>query len=83
MLLKLKSQFEELRSRVVFLECVKKYLEVETKLLVCVPLNYSSSCECEFSCVLEDSERGPMGFGGFSAALSGCLWIWFFGSSVL
>lgn len=34
MLLKLKSQFEELRSRVVFLECVKKYLEVETKLLV-------------------------------------------------
>lgn len=32
MLLKLKSQFEELRSRVVFLECVKKYLEVETKL---------------------------------------------------
>ena len=36
-----------------------------------------------FSCVLEDSERRPMGFGGFIAALADCLWTWFFGSSVL
>lgn len=36
MLLKLKSQFEELRSRVVLLECVKKYLEVETQLPACL-----------------------------------------------
>lgn len=32
MLSKLKTQFEELRSKVVFLECVKKYLEVLAKL---------------------------------------------------
>lgn len=31
MLSKLKSQLEELRSKVVFLDCVKKYLEVLTK----------------------------------------------------
>lgn len=31
MLSKLKSQFEELRSKVVFLDGVKKYLEVLTK----------------------------------------------------
>ena len=43
MLLKLKSQFEELRSRVVFLECVKKYLEVETKLLVCLLIYFLST----------------------------------------
>lgn len=45
MLSKLKSQFEELRSKVVFLDCVKKYLEVMTKLydfptLLCLILNY-------------------------------------------
>lgn len=52
MLLKLKSQFEELRSRVVFLECVKKYLEVETKLLVCLlVLTTSSSCKCFLVCL--------------------------------
>lgn len=52
MLLKLKSQFEELRSRVVFLECVKKYLEVETKLLVCLPLlNYYYNCQCLLVCL--------------------------------
>lgn len=45
MLLKLKSQFEELRSRVVFLECVKKYLEVETKPLVRLPVP-KNSCSC-------------------------------------
>lgn len=51
MVLKLKSQFEELRSRVVFLECVKKYLEVDTKLLVCLPLlNNSYSCQCFLVC---------------------------------
>lgn len=33
MVLKLKSQLEELRSRVAFLECVKKYLQVRTQLL--------------------------------------------------
>lgn len=38
MVLKLKSQFEELRSRVVFLECVKKYLEVDPKQLVLLSL---------------------------------------------
>lgn len=32
MLSKLKSQFEELKTKVVFLDCVKKYLEVATKL---------------------------------------------------
>lgn len=32
MLSKLKSQFEELRSKVVFLDGVKKYLEVTTTL---------------------------------------------------
>lgn len=32
MLSKLKSQFEELRSKVVFLDGVKKYLEVTTEL---------------------------------------------------
>lgn len=30
MVCKLKSQFEELRSKVLFLDCVKKYLEVPT-----------------------------------------------------
>lgn len=50
MLLKLKSQFEELRSRVVFLECVKKYLEVETKLPVCL-LNYYSGCKWFLVCL--------------------------------
>uniref|UniRef100_A0AAQ4PEN2 Kinase non-catalytic C-lobe domain containing 1 n=1 Tax=Gasterosteus aculeatus aculeatus TaxID=481459 RepID=A0AAQ4PEN2_GASAC len=35
MLSKLKSQLEELRSKVVFLDCVKKYLEVLTKETLC------------------------------------------------
>lgn len=42
MLLKLKSQFEELRSRVVFLECVKKYLEVETQLSACLSVFFTA-----------------------------------------
>lgn len=51
MLLKLKSQFEELRSRVVFLECVKKYLEVETRLLPVCLLSYCSSCKWFLVCL--------------------------------
>lgn len=41
MLFKLKSQFEELRSRVVFLERVKKYLEVFSLSLFLLPRDSS------------------------------------------
>lgn len=54
MLFKLKSQFEELRSRVVFLERVKKYLEVRAELLSSLPLplpHDSRSWECFLMCL--------------------------------
>lgn len=74
MLPKLKSQFEELRSRVAFLERVRKYLEVEARLLVCLALPKHSLQRRVSSCALEGSPRGPLGFGGFAAALPGGLW---------
>lgn len=71
---KLKSQLEELRSKVAFLDCVKKYLEVLTVLSTLIP--YAFPARLTFyviSYVSADSERGPVGFGGLIAAFFGCL----------
>lgn len=82
MLFKLKSQLEELRSRVAFLERVKEYLQVRRKLLVspsALPLPKLQMSPC----VSEDPERGAVGFGPLGAAFAGCLRTRLFGSSVL
>lgn len=87
MLFRLKSQLEELRSRVVFLECVKKYLQVRTPPPPPPPLASSSPQPLQqlltSPCVSQDPERGAMGFGPLGAAFADCLWTWFFGASVL
>lgn len=83
MLFKLKSQLEELRSRVAFLECVKKYLQVRSK-LASASLRPAAPGPADVSlCVSEDPECGAMGSGPLAAALAGRLRARFFGSSVL
>lgn len=91
MLSKLKSQLEELRSKVVFLDSVKKYLEVMMKLYfslgtpLCCLLFISQQHQSYgmFSFISADSECGPVGFGGFITAIVGCLWSRLFGAPIL
>lgn len=86
MLSKLKSQFEELKSKVVFLDCVKKYLEVlrnlYDSLLFAILCLITSICWYN-SHIFPDSECGPVGVRGFITAFSGWLWLWLSGSPIL
>lgn len=86
MLSKLKFQFEELKSKVVFLDCVKKYLEVLRNLydsLLFIILCLITSIYWYNSCIFPDSECGPVGVRGFITAFSGCLWLCLSGSPIL